>query len=51
MKKIENVKRPEGLNTHTHTHTRITKKGGYRCSFLFERWCHALDCMTRDCLC
>lgn len=20
MKKIENVKRPEGLNTHTHTH-------------------------------
>lgn len=23
MKKIENVKRPEGLNTHTHTHTHV----------------------------
>lgn len=26
----------------------ILTKGGYRCSFPDEGWCHALDCMTRD---
>lgn len=50
MKRINDVKHPEGLNTHTHTHTCITKKGGYRCSFPDEGWCQSLDC-HRDWLC
>lgn len=47
MKTRNSVRRPAGLNTHTHTC--ITKKGGYRCSFL-ERWCQSLD-LARDWLC
>lgn len=48
MKRINGVKRTDSLNTHTHTC--ITKKGGYRCSFPYEGWCQSLD-LARDWLC
>lgn len=51
MKRINDVKHPEGLNTHTHTHTHVLpRREATRCSFLFERWCQSLD-LARDWLC
>ena len=44
------IKKLVGGGTKVPLYYKILTKGGYRCSFL-ERGCHALDCMTRDCLC
>lgn len=47
------LKRTGVLYTHTHTHTvlqKVLSKGGYKCSFLEERWCRSLE-LAQDLLC